>query len=139
MSLSIALARARALLADGWSEPHCLNGSGRTCAPESEDAKTFSVFHAIEIYAVGIEVHEPVELLESIACPATRAFDRLSNEVAAGRTDPFPRGTVEAIAAAAGAGPESLPAWLERPGRSLSQVLRLFDLALLRAKTQEAK
>ena len=139
MSLAGTLRDARADVAGGWTEPFCLDSEGRVCPANSEGVRTFSVEESVRLHASNsAEWVAALELLETLACPATAALNQIAENMAAGIETNLVTNDVAAISAAAISAPSSLAEWLERPGRPLSQVLKLFDLALLRAKTKEA-
>lgn len=138
MSLTRCLLHARSLVASGWCEPLPRRADGTLTHAHDEAAKTFDVSSAIRMTSQGIEEYlQAHELLESIVCPNRAALDRLALQV----SQDWPELTSEDVAAVARFADrdcESLAAWLQRPGRPLEHVLKMFDTALLRAKTLEA-
>lgn len=134
MSLRDCLATARETVAGGWSEPMPRSADGRWVSAYSEDALHFDVDSALHLAA---ETHNEYlqarALLEAIVNPATSALD-----AACWLPDDVTDAAAKAIATQAAAEAGSLAAWLERPGRPLAHVLKLFDFALMNARTREA-
>jgi hypothetical protein len=131
MTLANTLRKARELLAGGWTEPLCQDAEGRWCSAQDEGVVSLNVLEALE--AAGREhVTEAWELLEQIALPATAAYNGAGDQLLKTNAAEDLELLVMSARLALGEGLH-LDAWLQHPTRKLAHVLRLFDLAILRA------
>lgn len=145
------LKRARQLVAGGWNEPFCLGrGIGLwdlDLRPENpthpflshqtdklvvnwddESVHTFSVAGALQ--AAGAWP-EGWDLLESVISPATCALRDFLQSVKKGELSKEQARHIVQLCKA-GVGEPHLQQWLQEQGRTLDQVLKIFNTAILR-------
>lgn len=127
------LKRARMNVAGGWAEPFCKDRQGRMCFFDSEEVFTFSVAGAL---AAAGGSPEAWALIDRLADPLGARAEELTLRYNRTKTDVDGRVAIEAIAACSTQSWRGLDGWLERPDRSLADVVKLFDRAILKAKTE---
>lgn len=135
MTLFEVLAKARACLQGGWTEPFCLTRQGRICGHNDEGVHLFSVSGAVACYATSEQHDQALDLLEVLVDPGYAAANLATLRY--NRT----RLAVDAYAARAAWAMISsreifgLASWLEKEGRKLEEVIRLFDRAIAKVRT----
>lgn len=141
MSALEVLRRARALLERGWSEPMS-QVDGRWCFAPYPGQTRWCVGDALRVSAEAQgELLEAHELLDQVHHPTLVALEelglRMPKEPAAITTEML-RSYLQLVRAAELAKETDLDFWLRRPWRQVADVLRIFDLAILRASAREA-
>lgn len=131
------LLSARRLLKGGWvgpaMEPWCRTRTGNMCMEDCEGLALFSVHGAL--LAAGAWP-EGWRLLESLVAPATLDVDQLCADVAAGTATPERIRHLQLLCKEASKEVD-LQAWLMKPERTLDDVLRVFDRAVLRSAREK--
>lgn len=125
MSVHATLKAARDLLRTGWAEPFSLDergaaGASRYTAEQTSVADALAWVTAKEEKFVGAWA-----ALERVACPHRTALDTCL-------TAPLTAAKLDAARYFAKRYDGDLQQWLELPGRTLGEVLKLFDSALVR-------
>lgn len=141
MTTADCLRRARELIAGGWSGPgalelFCRDSTGIVCKPTAEGITKFSVRGALQASAHGDmgAAYAAWDELARIATPAMHALDNFEHTE---ECAPEELAAFRALCVASEGQPD-FEAWLEHPSRTVAHVLRCFDLAIHRAKRQEA-
>jgi hypothetical protein len=123
MTLVQGLKRARALIAGGWSEPFSLDARGVQVPFDAEEVAKFTVVDALCVAQV---LPEGWVALEDVARPAHAYFRELTHAA-----------WLRTAARAALVEGADLQQWIQTPGRKLAEVLRIFDVAILRASRKD--
>ena len=111
------------------------DGERRVCHCGSEGATRFCVLDALAMFSeTSAEAAEAYLFLERVAIPGVAGLDKAAAGFEAGRID-----AADVVTAAKAPGADSsLQAWLDSPGRRLTEVLSALDTAVLRARRMES-
>lgn len=135
------LRRARGLVERGWSEP-LSQVEGKWCFAPYPGQTKWSVEDALRVSATSTdELLEAREVLEQTHHPILYAAElyaaQLPKEPGEVRNEQL-REYAQIVRASVVAKETYLDFWLQRSWRTPADVLRLFDLAILRASAREA-
>lgn len=129
MTVHSALKRAREQVRTGWAEPFSLDERGAAGVLQKSAEKT-SVADAVAwSSSTPEEAAACFDALERVACPNRAGFDLAF-------TEPLTPAKLEAARYFGQRYDGDLQTWLELPGRTLGEVLALFDRALVRTMRQ---
>jgi hypothetical protein len=134
VTLVHAMKRARELVASGWSEPFSAETSGAWCTRSAEGIARYCVVDALITTGA---YPDGWELLEAVVAPSHAELEHLVATVSAENATPeVLRRFVQLCRAAALE--LDLQRWLELPNRRPAEVLRVFDVAILKFTSKEA-